>query len=241
MLCTFGNPLSEDDLLTALDGDASPTVTEHLQKCAYCSQRLEDIRVFEGQLDRLSHPSRQTLLEYHFNMIEGSEADAIGNHLDRCVHCQTILSEYAAETNTLVAAHRSSSLPTGPTRWSLVDQLRETVIRLTTSSELRVAEMGSADGQWLTAGAPGVSLFISIEAQDEHYTIHGQVAADKQVVWNNAVVAIVAIGNQADVTLMALLNELGQFGFSNLVEGTYRLRIRAVSGETLLFEPFNIP
>ncbi len=262
MDCSLGNPLSEDDLLRALDGEAPADVAEHLSRCAYCQARLDRIALFEDRLQSLSHPSPQLLLEYQFNMVTPAEMDTVGAHLDHCAHCRSILAEYAAASARPSPSRRATVAPNAnpaapsPT---FSQRLRDVVIRLTTPSLPGIETAGdSSEGHFIAAapgiaalgdsdqgagviatGTPGVSLFLSLEMQDDsHYTVYGHVAAEDQAAWNNAAVGI----SQSERVLgMTLLDDMGQFTCPGLAAGTYRLRIRAVSGEIVIFEPLIIP
>lgn len=108
-VCRFNNPLTDDELLDAIDDVPPPAVAEHLAVCPFCAERRDQMVQFEEQLiGAMAHPSRQTFLEYHFNLLDNAEMDAIGFHLDGCADCARILDEYARETQ--------QALPTRPAR-----------------------------------------------------------------------------------------------------------------------------
>ncbi len=230
MTCRFGVPLDEDDLLSALDGTESAAVAAHLSQCTYCAERRDRLGQFEERLKARVHPSPQALLEFHFSLLNPDENERITSHLRRCHHCQAILDEYAKESPLPKQAPqtiRRSPKPAGSTY--------RPPIRLHPPMAAGVPVLGSIDG--LTAGAEGVSLFLSIVQEDEIFTVHGHVVAEDQQKWSSAVAAI---SLQADMVGMVTLNELGQFAFQGLSKGVYKLRISAESGEVLIFEPLNV-
>ena len=73
MNCVFGNPLSEEQLLTEDD----PDILDHLKRCPFCAGRLHELQEFEFHLlDRL-HPDSQLLLDFSFGLLAKTEAKSI--------------------------------------------------------------------------------------------------------------------------------------------------------------------
>jgi hypothetical protein len=97
------------------------------------------------------------------------------------------------------------------------------------------------EGNTIAAGSAGLSLFLNTEPQGETYTINGQVLTQdtaQQEKWKNAVAALI---DQDSIRATTMLNERGQFSYEGVAPGRLRLRIRALTGDVVLYEVLDLP
>src|SRR5687768_11962364 len=89
--CASPPPLSDDELIAALDGDAPTPVRAHLGRCRFCAARLEGMRMFEKTLltamYRVDCPTTEALTDYVMGMASKKAGLAIDDHLLRCKLC----------------------------------------------------------------------------------------------------------------------------------------------------------
>jgi len=92
MPCTFAAPLSEEQIIAALDNDIPPDVAAHLRDCAECWARFEAEQAFEGglmhRLFRVDCPTLDKLRDYTFGMLGGNMQKTIELHLQDCGYCR---------------------------------------------------------------------------------------------------------------------------------------------------------
>jgi len=235
MECILGNPLSDEDLLSAIDNEAPPGVIDHLARCGYCAKQRDRLARFEARLQAAAaHPSRQLLLEYEFNLLGADDARAIERHLDTCTECQALLSAYHAE----IAPPQKRAVRRAPSRTPAADWLRGSFFRPLSALASSVASLGTlGDDGVIVSNTDGTSLFLKIETENERYTVGGQIVADDQAAWTDAVASLSADESLVSVTL---LNQNGQFRFEGLHAGSYRLRITSVGGVVAIFDALTI-
>src|SRR6266496_1578549 len=90
--CITLSPLTDDDLMAALDGEADGQIQSHLQACAYCSARLEHMRRFEQGMHTIMYradcPSANELADYVMGVDTFDSQQYTENHLQNCVLCR---------------------------------------------------------------------------------------------------------------------------------------------------------
>ncbi len=83
--CISGTPLSAEHLFSALDGEAEQWVIDHLNACAFCRQRLDELAAVERLVNLTQHPPVQDLLDYDEGFVEfGSSGVDCGSSPDLC-------------------------------------------------------------------------------------------------------------------------------------------------------------
>jgi anti-sigma factor RsiW len=96
MSCVLPPQLTDDALLSYLDGEADPLVVQHLDQCPFCRQRAAELRNYvnslAARLFRATCPSSLELGEYHVGLLPAPEASRVGAHVDECPHCTAELA-----------------------------------------------------------------------------------------------------------------------------------------------------
>lgn len=230
MDCSQPPPLSEDQLSAALDGDAEPSVLEHLSLCPACAARLEQARRIEQTLKtslfRWDCPTPQELGEYYLKHLRPQEMAAISAHLTTCVRCQTELADLqgfmddAADGDLAVPAGALRLQPYRPRQWTA--QLY--------SSEAAFAARGADKGP-VVAQAGDVTLFLETRRDPQGITLVGQLVADTLSRWSGALVEV----RQNDVLqATALIDDLGAFQCGPLLRAPVELRVAAPDGQSIV-------
>ena len=92
--------LSDRDLLAYLDGEASPSIVQHVSGCTACQERARELAAVEGRLAHRLHratcPTPQALGEYHLGLLPEPRAATVRQHLAACLHCDRELGEMRA-------------------------------------------------------------------------------------------------------------------------------------------------
>ena len=89
--CTRPPALSNVALLAVIDNEADTDVMNHLDSCAFCSERADSFAELQHflrvQLYRLFCPSSDYLIDYQQGLLRGEQRSAIAQHLATCPHC----------------------------------------------------------------------------------------------------------------------------------------------------------
>jgi len=97
MACKFSLELTNIQLLQYVDGEADTDVIAHIEKCAHCSARADQLRLsserLSGSLYRATCPPSMELGEYHLDTLSASRSAVIKQHLADCPHCQEELAQ----------------------------------------------------------------------------------------------------------------------------------------------------
>jgi len=249
MDCIFQKPLTDEQLSSALDGEADTEVGEHLTQCEFCRARLSDARQFEAQLRRGVHPTTQQLTDFQAGLASGPTQRVMAAHVAYCHLCQSTLS-------TLVALSEDVSIPlsvdvprrpparqiTRPTPdWG--SAVRELVGHwlqpLGTGPRLAGVNVLGHHANILTAEADGLRIHVTMEAVRDGIVVSGQLVTDdeaEQAAWEGATLAVTNL--DLGVRSTTFLNDLGEFTCQPLPPGQAYLRIRTDDGRALVLDDF---
>lgn len=93
MPCSLPPPLTDEQLLDALDDESNSQVLHHLENCAYCSARLKEMMHAEqlfksrfGERGWLCYSS-ELLGEYAVGLLSQIESQLVKEHLETCPRC----------------------------------------------------------------------------------------------------------------------------------------------------------
>lgn len=116
--CCIAPPaLSEIALLEAIDGEGSPETLAHLEGCAACARRAEELRRLQLQLQtrlyRMFCPATEVLIDFHLGLLPSEQHELVRQHLALCPHC-------APELETLRSVRLGPYGPAPPPYWQVV-------------------------------------------------------------------------------------------------------------------------
>jgi anti-sigma factor RsiW len=94
--CLAPPALCDTAIMAAVDGESNAETLEHLRKCPYCKQRVEQYQTLQRgllqQLYRLWCPSTAQLIDYAQGMLDPTQQAALNHHLHICPHCAAELA-----------------------------------------------------------------------------------------------------------------------------------------------------
>ena len=225
MNCISPPELSDRQLLEFLDGEADPKTTHHLGICQYCRNKADALaRLQNGlttRLYRITCPSPLELGEYHLRILSPPQILVIAQHVRECPHCE---AEVAQLENFLtdLTPNRKPGLP---------EIVRVLVARLMGGSGEGAAPMPALRGVQkgpIILEAEGVVITLDVEpGPDGQVSILGQVAADEQDQWTNALVELQQADRQPITTS---LDDLGAFRFEAVRPGAAQIMITSTEG-----------
>ncbi len=225
MNCISPPELSDRQLLEFLDGEAEPETTHHLGICQYCHNKADTLaRLQSGlttRLYRITCPSPFELGEYHLRILPSPQMLVMAQHVRECPHCE---SEVAQLENFLkdLTPDVKPGLPT------IIGVL---VARLISGNgegaALTPALRGEQKGP-IILEADGVVITLDVEpGSDKQVSILGQVAADEQDQWTNALVEL----HQTNIPpITTSLDDLGAFRFEAVRPGATQIMITSTEG-----------
>jgi anti-sigma factor RsiW len=89
--CINPDVIEEGDLMAYLHGDASLQVVEHIARCAFCSEQVEQMRMVDAQLlaafYRDACPTAETLADFVLNRLSAPDKLRVAAHVRSCAAC----------------------------------------------------------------------------------------------------------------------------------------------------------
>lgn len=112
--CIAPHEIREGDLLTYLEGEASPTLAQHIAHCHFCTAEVVALQrvtgLFAGALFRASCPEVDELLQYQARLLTGASRQRIERHLAACSLCQDEVQQLAQAAPLTTLTGRAASL-----------------------------------------------------------------------------------------------------------------------------------
>jgi len=223
MNCISPPELSDRQLLEFLDGEAEPETKHHLGICQYCRNKADALAQLQSglttRLYRITCPSPLELGEYHLRILPSPQMLVIAQHVRECPHCEAEVAQLETFLKDLTSEVKPS--PFTP--------VRVLVARLLGGNEpaLRPALRGESKGP-IIMEAEGVLITLDVEpGSDGQVSILGQVAADEQDQWTNALVELQQADRQPVTTS---LDDLGAFRFEAIRPGATQIMITSTEG-----------
>lgn len=94
--CVNPREVEEGDLITYLHGEASPQIAEHIARCPFCSEQVEQLRMVDVQLlaafYRESCPTPEVLADFALNRLSPTEKLRVAAHVRDCARCTEEIS-----------------------------------------------------------------------------------------------------------------------------------------------------
>ena len=247
--CISPPPLSDDDLLDALDGHASEWVKSHLEVCVFCSANLKQMAKLETSLKqnmyRTDCLSSDEVTDYAMNYhLTASDKRRIEYHISQCRLCeqevQTLRTLFVSEEEQV----QSDALVT-----PLWEQAKNFVRSFEQFSQVLLPQSVPAYGQLkgssglpnriLTYGNKQVSVMLSLEKVKDGLKVNG-VILDSEVenLWRQARAELVSIKERRGESVA--IDDEETFTFASVKAGHYDLNIYMTSGQTLRIQDIDI-
>jgi hypothetical protein len=229
MTCTFPPELSDAQLLTYIDGEASREISTHLARCPSCQARAQALELLQKrlrvQLFRVACPPSLELGEYQAGLLDTEQATLMQQHLATCPHCTRELSELQGYLDRLPPVF-------APDRWEqlktqtrvLVAQLVDALSNLAGPTLAPVGIRGEAERQ-LVYEAEDVQVILEVQPDAEQL--------DRKVILGlilglNPLQTPVTLHlwQEAKEIATTTVDEAGNFVFVHLPTGRYELILR---------------
>jgi hypothetical protein len=232
MKCNHPPPLTPDQLSDAIDGKADAAILAHLSDCPFCEQRLAMAQQAEeglsSRLFRWDCPTSQQIGDYDQGLLAEAESASVASHIRQCARCTQELAELRLFMATADRPPAEAPKPAAIRRPSLSEVIAQLLPR-----SLAPALRGDTPPP-LMAKAEGVTILLDVQpAEGDQLAIQGQLAAENQDDWTDALITV----RQAGVLkATAAVDDLGGFSVAGLPAGPTEFRITPQTGRPVLLK-----
>jgi hypothetical protein len=236
MKCITSPALDDSKIVSYVEGEADDVVVAHIRECALCSERANRWTLLQNslrkQLYRVTCPSPMELGDYSLGFLPDSRKLVVAQHVRECPSCrrevaelEDFMGELAPEVSLLGAARvLIARLVRGPSKSGLFPS--------------GVALRGEAKGP-ITLEAEGVVIVLDLQqTEEETVDILGQVAADDQDQWTEALVELHQEGKLESSTTV---DDLGAFHTEGIMPGSKELQIISKDKSVIVVSNFEVP
>lgn len=237
MRCSQPPALSDAQISTALNGQASPDILAHLTRCASCAARYNQARQFERalkeQLYRFDCPSARQIADYHQGLLEGDVALVIADHLRNCPQCnaerERLRQFLAADQAALPQARPPAGL-----RGRTLGTIQARVLPGSTAVALR-----GAAPEPIIAEAGNHTILLQLRQDGSHgMALTGQLLAQPAERWRASLVEVRQAGV---VQYVAPLDQNGGFQCSLPSREPLELRLVAEGEPAIVMTGLGLP
>jgi hypothetical protein len=244
MSCTFSAPLSDEQIIAALDNDIPPDIAAHLRDCPECRARFEVEQTLQGglmeRLFRVNCPPLDKLRDYSFRMVSADLQKTIELHLQQCGYCRQDI-ESMKDFSEMVTGQ--SDIPTpnpiaSQSKWPLVPPAA-LVGRTAPLPMAALRGRGFINGVMLEA--TGVSIALEAEQNDDDsIVLSGQfiVSEDEMTRWNDA---LVELWHDGRLRRFTVVDDTGWFECPAESTGNIRLVIISRDEQVVMFNDIDFP
>jgi len=241
MKCITSSALDDSKIVSYVEGEADDAVVTHIRACPFCSERANRWTLLQNslrkQVYRATCPTSMELGDYHLGLLPPAQVLVIAQHVRECPSCrrevadlEIFLGELAPEVSLLGAARvliarlvRGSSTSGQPGESGLFPS--------------GVALRGESKGP-ITLEAEGVVIVLDLQQTEERTVdILGQVAADDQDQWTEA---MVELSQDNELQFSATVDDLGAFRLTGILPGSKELRIRSKDNSLTVVSNFDV-
>jgi hypothetical protein len=233
MKCITSPALDDIQILSFAEGEADDAVVAHIKECTYCSEKVRQWTQLQNRLRRHfyrgSCPTPMELGDYHLGYLSASQALVVSQHLRECPLCRR---EIATLEDFLASLTPESGL---------LGKAKVLIGRLVgAQSENGLGPVapvlrGEARGP-LTFEADGIVIVLDIQpTMAGKVNIFGQVAAEDQEQWTEAVVEL---RHSNKLQASTSVDDLGAFRIENIEPGSKELWMILKDGSLILVSNF---
>ena len=245
MTCMFSAPLSDEQIIAALDNDIPPDIAAHLRDCPECRARFEVEQAFQGglmqRLFRVNCPTLDKLRDYSFGMLNTELQKTIELHLQQCGYCRQDIesmkgfSEMVTGELDLPITNRPSPL----SKWPLVPPAA--LVGGTTPLPMAGGLRGRGFINGVMLEAAGISISLeAVQNDDNSITIGGQfiVTEEELPKWHDALVELWQDGRLKRFTVV---DDTGWFECNAESTGNIRLVVISRDEQVVMFNDIDFP
>src|SRR5687768_1700118 len=230
MKCITSPALENVEIAKYVDGEADEAVIAHIQQCPFCNERARQWTLLQNRLKkqfyRANCPTPMELGDYHLGYLPDPQKLVVSGHLRECLLCKREVAVLEDFLNSL-------SPESG-----LLGAAKVLVARLMGSQAengLAPALRGEAKGP-LTFEGDGIVIVLDIQPTKEgKVNIFGQVAAEDQEQWTEAVVEL---RHSNKLQASTSVDDLGAFRIENIEPGSKELWMILKDGSLILVSNF---
>jgi hypothetical protein len=229
MTCTHPLPLSDDDLLDILLGDADPSLVDCLKSDQESQARYQKMLSFHRQMHRAFHPSDQTLVDYVSSALSEPHRQAIDAHLSECRQCRTTIEALRPPALDQVGAAAEMPALARPKRQ------REILARIVKEPQQGLAYFGGeqiASPRMVQAEAEGITIMLKIMSEARGVRLIGSIDSsdpNQQERWNGAQLQL----SRGDNVILTTLLRYGEFQCSAVPPSVVTLRFKPLAGQVV--------
>lgn len=236
MECSSPPPLTDDQITALLDGEAEPSVHDHLARCPACHARLAAAQRFEqvlrASLQRWDCPTPLQLGHYHLGLLDPEDERAIRQHLAHCHECTDELTDLRLMLGD--SKPPQPQMPAQPPRagLSLGALLAQWLPRAPALA------MRGAGLERLEARAGDISVVLEVQpAAAGQVLVVGQVVTEELDRWVGALVEVRQAGS---IQATAVVDALGWFSCGSLSPEPTEFRITPQRGRMLVLPELSL-
>lgn len=244
--CIDPAAITPGDLMAYADGEAPPGVAAHVAQCPFCAVESGALRRASRRLAhalyRFDCPSPQTLGDYHLDLFPPEERTRIAAHALECPHCAAELQTLRSFLDAPLLGPEAVPDVTSSTAAGFGAQLRRVVATLFTppAAPAYTGLRGTAEDTVTTYQADDLTITLSATPSARHgrISLTGLLLSENVDVdqFAGAAVRLIAPDGAAQGTQ---IDELANFGFNDLVRGTYQLELE-LTGRIVVIEDVHI-
>jgi hypothetical protein len=220
MKCISSPALDDTQIMRYVDGEADEPVVAHIKECPYCAEKASQWTLLQKglrkQFYRSTCPTPMELGDYHLGLLPAPQALVVAQHVRECPLCTREVADLEDFLEDLARMEDN-----------LLAQAKVLVARLvggekSTLTPNFAALRGEAKGP-ITLEADGVVIVLDIQSTKEgKVNILGQVAADDQEQWTDA---LVELRQGGELQFSSTVDDLGAFHAEGIIPGSKELRI----------------
>ena len=229
--CINPTEIREGDLLAYIEGQASAEVQDHVQHCAYCTERAAlydhlDRRLRIG-LYRTSCPPSDVLVGWQLHLLPTSQELQVAAHVRTCTHCIRELEELAALDDDLLSVLLA--------RLQGVSHWLEATLVATTSQPVELRGVAVPQRRYQ---ADDLDIFVGSQMRPEGRRLMGRLRSSAEGETQVAGIEVWLV-QEGRVLQSSFTDDRGHFVFSDIPPGQYDLGL-AWQGEGVLIRDVEV-